>query len=115
MKMPKFKPTKWKLDYCLDCKTIIGRYGWNCRNKHKVVQRDNIPFFIKEMQITHFGKWSGLKATMPKETFSISRTNIGKIVLGCGIEPEGYIRDQWWMWCKVGSSLSLKWLPSDEE
>lgn len=115
MKMPKFKPTKWKLDYCLGCKKIVGRYGWFCKNEHKVVQRDNVPFFIKEMKITYFGEWSSLESIKPSEKYVISRTNLGPIVLKCGIEPGGYIRDQWWMWRKVGSSLSITWLPPDEK
>lgn len=31
MSMPSFKPTKWKLEYCTDCKKLLGRYNYKCR------------------------------------------------------------------------------------
>ena len=116
MTMPKFKPTKWKLDYCLKCKKILGNYAWTwtCKENHKVVERDNVPFFIEEMQITSFGKWSCIKSTKPKESYTISRTKMGAIVLKCGVEPGGFIRNQWWMWTKVGGSTTLMWVQPDE-
>jgi hypothetical protein len=113
MSMPKFKPTKWKLRHCAECKSS---YYWACKNKgHTLVERDNVPFFIEHMIVSYFGgKWSTLASEKPKRTYRISRSNFGPLVTKCGIEPGGHIRNQWWMWCKVGSSTSLKWLPKDE-
>lgn len=115
MSMPRFKPTKWKLKYCANCK--VNYYSWLCkRDKHKLMERDNVPFFIEHMTITSFGgKWSVLVSKKPQATYHISRSNFGPLVTKCGIEPGGHIHNQWWMWCKVGGSTSLKWLPKDEE
>ncbi len=115
MSMPKFKPTKWKLQHCRDCKEHY--YSWLCKKKnHTLIERDNVPFFIEHMTLTRFGgKWSTLSSEKPKATYMISRSNFGPLAIKCGIEPGGHIRNQWWIWCKVGGSISLKWLPQDEE
>lgn len=115
MSMPKFKSTDWKLKQCMNCKT--NSYTWYCKKQgHKLIERDNVPFFIQHMTVTSFGgKWSSLQSEKPDATYRISRSNFGPLVTVCGIEPGGHIRNQWWMWCKVGGSTSLKWLPQDEE
>ena len=112
MKMPKFKPTTWKLQYCVECKSMFNYY---CGKKgHTKIERDNVPFFVPEMKITSFGKWSRLMFVKTKESYVISKSNIGRVILGCDIKAGGLIHNQWWIWTKVGEFGSLKWLPNDE-
>lgn len=104
MSMPSFKPTKWKLEYCTDCKKmLLGKHSYRCRRDHSVIERDNVPFFIPDMRVIGFyGKWITLKSKKLNQEFSMITSNFADIVLHCGIKPKGYIPDQWWMFCKMG-------------
>jgi hypothetical protein len=110
MKIPKYKPTKWKLKYCMDCNVINP--GWTHRN-HNIVERPNTPFFVPDMKFVHVAsKWSLLRSEKMSQTFSISASKLHEIVTGCGVKSGGFIPNQWWMWAKVGGSVTIKWLPT---
>ncbi len=113
MKMPKYKPTKWKMRYCIECKSFLPR--WKCK-EHTIIERDNIPFFVPDMRFEYLGaKWSRLKSDKMNDTFSISASKVHDIVMGCGVLPGGHIPNQWWMWAKVGGSTTLRWVPPDDD
>lgn len=117
MKAPDYKPTKWDVHSCLTCMHRYHSdkpYEYCVKSNHKVLKRPNVPFFMKEMQIdgVWYKGWWHVKG-QGEESFVISPQNTEKIIKGCGIEPGGYVRNQWWMFCKVGSAMSLKWMPID--
>ena len=115
MKFPKYKPTKWKVEHCLDCNKIASRYVHYCkRQSHKIVERENIPFFVPDMEIEQFYDWSILKSASTGLSYPISITNMSDVVCYTTIE-KGIIKDQWWMFCKVGSSYSLRLVPNEDE
>jgi hypothetical protein len=119
MKAPQFKPTKWEV---YTCKTCTHRYhsdrpyDYCVKEKHQIIKRPNIPFFIKEFEIdgVWYKGWWHLKIS-DDESFVLSPSRAEDIIKGCGIEKGGFIRNQWWMFCKCGSAMSLKWLPIDED
>ena len=114
MSMPKYKPTKWKLIFCTECNRRAE--GWRCGREHrdKYIERENVPFKIPDLQITGHYAWVRAESKKMKEEFPISPTEVTRIIMGPGIKPGGMIPDQWWMWTKKGSSLSLKWLGDDD-
>lgn len=114
--MPKYKPTTWKLHYCVECKRLTERTYWCVRSKHNILEKPNVPFVIPDLEIDYQTRkgWTVVKSNKMKETFYISPTEFVPVLKGCGVEPGGRINNQWWMWTKKGSSLSLKWLKADE-
>ena len=113
MNVPKFKPTKWKLYYCLECKQLNTRGGrYYCtENKHHISDFENVPFFVSDMKIKHFwGKWSELRSDKMDKNFSLSASKLKEIIFGCGIGSGGQIPNQWWMYNKVGGSLTITWV-----
>ena len=117
MNIPKFKPTKWKLYHCLECKRIDSDKAHYCSNsKHNIAEIDNVPFFVSDMEIKHFwGKWSELKSDKMGRTFSLSSSKLEKVIFGCGIQAGGKISNQWWMYAKVGGSLTVSWVKNDNK
>lgn len=109
MKVPNFKPTKWQLHYCNHCKyTDSSTRSYCSREGHNVSTSLNVPFFVPDMEFTWVGqKWSGLKSVMMNKSYSLSASRLEKIIKGCGIEPGGKLPNKWWMFSKVGSSLSI--------
>lgn len=109
MKMPKFKPTKWKLHFCSNCNATNSHVSYYCREgKHVVQEKDNIPFFVPDMEFVWVGqKWSSLQSKIMNRTFTVSASRLEKIIKGCGIQPGGKIPNKWWIYSKVGSALSL--------
>lgn len=109
MKMPKFKPTKWKLQCCTTCNSTYSKIGYYCREgKHTVQEKENIPFFVPDMEFVWVGqKWSSVQSKVMNKTYTISASRLEKIIKGPGIQPGGKIPNKWWMYSKVGSSLSL--------
>lgn len=119
MNTPKFKPTKWDVYSCKTCSHTYNESAprnYCINDKHQILKRPNNPFFMKEMQIdgVWYKGWWHVKGPAG-ESFVISPQNTALIIKGCGIAPGGFIRNQWWMFCKIGSAMSLKWIPSDEE
>ena len=113
MKMPKFKPTKWKVSFCMNHKESFPS-TWG-HKECDIVERDNIPFFVPDMKFKYLGaKWARLKSDKFKQEFDISASKVHEVIMGCGIEPGGNVPNQWWIWVKVGNSETLKWVPSDE-
>lgn len=113
MKIPKYRLTKWKIKYCADCN--IFDPGW-AHKKHNIVERQNIPFFVPDMKFIYVAsKWSLLRSEKMSQTFRISASKLHEIVMGCGVEPGGRVSNQWWIWAKVGGSLTIKWLSTDEK
>lgn len=102
MKMPKYKPTKWKIDFCLECKTIVHRNSYTCIEKHEVVRRENIPFYVPDMRIISIGYhgWANLKSEKMKASFQLSPSNLETIILKYVIGPKGALPDRWWMCVK---------------
>lgn len=117
MAMPKFKKTKWKINFCIQCKRVVGtRWGsWKCRKEHKktYIERENIPFKIPDLEVIGHYSWMRAKSEKIGQEFDIAPTEVTTIIMGPGIKPGGLIPDQWWMWKKKGSSLSLTWLGGD--
>ena len=114
MNHPNYKPTKWELYTCTQCKYTAYRvFPWCTKQNHFILQHENKPFLVEEFKIeTSYGKgWWKLKS-IDREGL-ISATKFEEVVRGCGIYPGGYIRNQWWMFRKVGSALTLVWLPND--
>lgn len=109
MKIPKYKPTTWNIKYCLSCKRTVAGY---CYHDHEIIERPNVPFLIKEMRIKSVGKWTTMEAN--GELFRLSMSNLKKLILGCGVERNGFVRNQWWMYTSVGGRLSIKWIESKE-
>lgn len=113
MAMPKFKPTKWKLEECASCKKWPT---YNCRNHedHMIVERDNVPFRIPDMKIITMGsKWTKLKSEKLNRTYNLHFTQLGRLVMN-GVEKGGGLPpNQWWMYEK-SYGFSLKWMGSDE-
>ena len=115
MNLPKFTPTKWKIKFCLKCKC---RESWQCRREeHEIIEIENVPFFIPKVKILRCGwhGWWTLESDLTKEIFPVSASNMEPIVLKNGIEPNGEINNRWWMWCKMGGSLSLKMMQVENE
>jgi len=113
---PKYKPTKWKIDYCTNCKKIIKGSRWEIRQHkdHNVIGRPNVPFKIPDLKVTGHYSWIRAESKKLKEQFEISPTEVTRIIMGPGIEPGGLIPGQWWMWTKKGASMSLKWLEVED-
>jgi len=122
--MPGFKPTKWTIDTCQDCflKAMQDERGWYKENgvpdvimswscskeKHNIIKRDNIPFFIPDMQITGIGYkgWIRLKSNMGR-AYDLGPTKLQEVIFNAIID-KGHINNQWWMYCKLGSSMSIR-------
>jgi len=114
MSMPKFKTTKWKIRYCTDCKSTSVYY--TCNKEHNVIERDNVPFLVPDMRFKYHGaKWSTLESEKLGQTFRLSSSKLGEIIMGCGIQAGGNIPNQWWMWAKVGSSRTIRWLEQEDD
>jgi len=111
-KMPEYKPTKWQMRFCSTCdpqfKSISS--DWCKNQKHIISAVDNIPFVVPDIQITHLGYkgWAYLKSNLLKQKYYLSPTNLENVIFKVGIGKNGLIENQWWIWCKVGSSFSLK-------
>jgi len=122
--MPNFKPTKWRVDTCQDCflKALKDEHSWYKENGipdiimswscgkegHNIIQRDNMPFFIPDMQIVGIGYkgWINLKSNMGK-AYSLGPTKLQEVIFNAIID-KGHITNQWWMYCKLGSSMSVR-------
>ena len=114
---PKYKPTKWKIDFCADCKQVIkgGRWELQRHKDHTMLERPNVPFKIPDLKVIGHYSWIRAESKKLKEKFEISPTEVTRIIMGPGIEPGGLIPNQWWMWTKKGSSMSLKWLEMENK
>ena len=111
MKIPKFKPTKWKLYFCSDCRVMRHTKTAYCVDQtHNIQEVENVPFFIPDIEIDYVSKWTGLKSELTKRHFTILPSRFEKVIMGCGIKPGGKIPNQWWMYSKCGTSLSLMWI-----
>jgi len=117
MKMPKYKPTKWKVKYCLGCKHPVGKYSYCERREHNVIERENVPFYVPDMRITGLGYkgWAYLSSEKMNEEWNMSPSNLETIVLNYGVGLKGALPNRWWMWCKVGSAYSLKQVVDEDE
>lgn len=112
MKTPNFKPTKWKIQRCLDCQRT-SVYGCGTET-HKTIELNNIPFFVTDMKFKWIGpNWSCLNLDKLGQNFMLSASKLEKIIKGCGIEPGGKIPNQFWMFAKVGSSATIVWVPNE--
>ena len=110
--LPKFKPTKWKIPYCEECKIALDS-SWERRRceskKHNIIERDNIPFFVPDMKIHGFGSkgWVEVRSDILNDQFYISPTKLEHIILEYGIEKGGELNGRWWIWAKVGGSFTI--------
>lgn len=107
-KMPKFKPTPWKISFCTKCSKLVT-YG--CRQNHNVVVLDNIPFFVPDMQIvSKSGQkgWVVLESKVLKQEFRMHPFYLIDIAMSCGIKSRGIIANNWWMWTKKFSGMSIR-------
>lgn len=117
MKLPKFKPTKWSIEFCMDCKQPVA-FTHGCRRSgHNIVPKPNVPFFVQDMRIIGivYKGWAQLRSDKLNQRFLLSPSNLEKIIMGVGVQPKGHLRDNWWMFCKVGGLLSLKVLEPEED
>lgn len=109
MKVPKYTKTKWKVYQCQSCKRINTEYPLPyCKSEnHKVIELDNIPFFVPDMKITGFSYdgWANMRSDALDREFQLSPGYIRKIIVSFGVEPGGKLSNRWWMWTK---SHSLK-------
>lgn len=125
MEMPKFKPTKWKLESCLECsKNYFDSWkkmpsdcyrGYGCDHlKHTIIHKDNIPFFVPDMRIDGFGYkgWVRLVSEATGRGYDLGPTKLMEVLLNAKID-NGLISKRWWMYCKLGSSFSLRMLLDD--
>lgn len=110
MKVPKFKPTKWKLKHCNECKYTGHSIYYNCKQeKHSTSEIDNVPFFVPDMKIIGFGykNWVHLRSDALGENFEMASTRLRDIILSCGVGAKGDLSNHWWMYGKVGGCLTI--------
>ena len=103
-----------KVDIMEICKTCNGnKYSYWCsRHNHSKGKQFNVPFIVPDMQIISFGKWTLMESKKMNKKFTISRTKIGQVLVGCGVKPGGLIPNQWWKYSNIGGTWSLEWLGS---
>jgi len=109
MKIPKFKPTAWKVMRCVTCNKMVNDIDYYCTiQKHEVIEIDNIPFFIHNMNLSYSRQgWWKLTSDF-KEEFPIHASHLSKALLKSELRPGGEINNTWWMWCQIGGRYSIK-------
>lgn len=110
MKMPKYRKTKWKVRCCKKCGIYFPKWAWCKSGEHEIVELDNVPFFVPDMKILHFGfkGWAKLESKILGQRFNLSPSHVDKVTIEYGVEPGGGLPNRWWMWAKIGGSASLK-------
>lgn len=110
MKMPKYKPTKWKVPFCAECHKVL-LWGDTCdnHNEHKMIDLDNIPFFVPDMRVTGAShNWMHLRSDTLGQDFNIILSNAVVFLTDLGIGLGGLLSGGWWMWTKQGGYFTVK-------
>lgn len=110
--IPKLNSTVKMITYCAECR--IRQTYWCVRRNHKEIKRPNTPFIIPDLQVKRVGKWVKLKSEKMDKSFELAPTKFQEVILGCGVEPGGAIKNQWWIISNVGGSQTLQWLGSKD-
>lgn len=109
-----FKPTKWKLMFCVDCNRPSD---WKCKDKkHYIVERENAPFFVPDMNIEHIssdGKMVLSSHALNVKFYSNSKC-LKKIIFNAGISIGGLIGPALWQYHKHGERYPLMWLKREK-
>ena len=107
--MFEFEETDWKVPICVECESKI--FDKNCiMLRHNKTEIPNLPFLAADMQIAKIKKWATLVSTERDKIYYMSRSKLEKMILGCDIKVGGHVPDQWWIFGKVGSEITLVWL-----
>jgi len=128
MGTPKFKPTKWKMKFCMTHKQPVANITWSvyykgsrCKGWNKecnLIEIPNVPIKIKSLFLdrTTNNGWTIAVDTHTKVEYPINHSEIFYLINKFGIPKGGIIEDQWWIWRTVsGKTKTLGLLIDDSD